>query len=86
MDRTNQPLWLRLLNALTLLALFLFVFVYQIQLGEWPAFLLVLIICIGAGVNFVIHLRDAIASHAQAAKKAQADPNVSNKDESHSKD
>lgn len=62
MDRKNQPLWLRLLNAASVVAILLFVFIYQAKLTDWPAYLLVLMTICGAGVNFVIHLKDAVAA------------------------
>ncbi|SNZ06014.1 hypothetical protein [Cohaesibacter gelatinilyticus] len=60
MDRKNQPLWLRLLNAVSVLAILVFVFIYQARLSDWPAYLLVLVTIGGAIVNFVLHLKDAM--------------------------
>ncbi len=71
MDRKNQPLWLRLLNATSVVAILLFVFIYQAKLTEWPAYLLVLATICGAGVNFVIHIKDAIAARAAPEKVAE---------------
>lgn len=68
MDRKNQPLWLRLLNGASVLAILLFVFIYQAKLTDWPAYLLVLVTLCGAVVNFVIHIKDAIAARSAPAK------------------
>lgn len=70
MDRKNQPLWLRLLNAASVVAILLFVFIYQAKLTDWPAYLLVLMTICGAGVNFVIHIKDAIAARSSVRQNS----------------
>lgn len=63
-NRHNQPIWLRVLNALTVLALCLFVFAYQAKLSSWPSFALIGFSVIAALINFIIHFRDILMQHS----------------------
>ncbi|MCT4654738.1 MAG: hypothetical protein N4A65_02890 [Cohaesibacter sp.] len=71
-NRHNQPIWLRVLNALTVLALCLFVFAYQAKLSSWPSFALIGFSVIAALINFIIHFRDILMRQSARSEPEDA--------------